>query len=275
VHSQSTQDGVLEHIFSNIGTKHSPPFFVEFGFYPGTYEGGSGANSFYLYEKGWRGLLLDGGNENATINLRKEWIAPETIVETLIRTWKRLRNCVHCDERGITHRSAAGNGVPDEPDYVNVDIDSADAWVFRAIAASRLRPRVFSVEYNSHYPPQSTLCNLGGSYRFTDRYDRLFGSSLGALDLVAAEFGYTLVDVVTGLDAFYVRNDLLKNTTVMSEQARQSSGPFQSHNKLSAKDNGEIDAHLCDYAVWKATGGDIARCKAAVRKQIKELSIDL
>jgi hypothetical protein len=41
--------------------------------------------------------------------------------------------------------------VPLEADYVSIDIDSTDLWVFRAILASKkFRPRVFSVEYNAN-----------------------------------------------------------------------------------------------------------------------------
>ncbi len=81
-HSQGTQDGALEYIFKNIGTLHTPPFFVEFGFDKNTYEA-SMANTWYMFEKGWRGVMLDGSHENPAINLHKRWVAAETIVQTL------------------------------------------------------------------------------------------------------------------------------------------------------------------------------------------------
>ena len=79
-------------------------------------------------------------------------------------------------------------------------VESSGAW----------RPRVVSVEYNPGYPIDSTL-----TLRFPDHdglwenRDAVFGTSLGALNLVAQEGGYTLVYVVSGLDAFFVRNDVL------------------------------------------------------------------
>ena len=39
--------------------------------------------------------------------------------------------------------------VPHDVDYVSIDIDSVDLWVFQGIIRShRFRPRVISVEFN-------------------------------------------------------------------------------------------------------------------------------
>jgi hypothetical protein len=175
-------------------------------------------------------------------------------------------------------------GVPDEADYVSVDFDSADAWVFRAIASSHLRPRVMTVEYNCNYPAEATLCNVGGSYLWEKHKDRLYGSSLGALDseLVATEFGYTLVHLVWCLDAIFVRNDLLNSTAVRGHEMRVEVIPgvgrvTGAHMNIAVKkeNQGDIVKHLCDYAVWKETGNMTACMGAPVLKQIKELNIQL
>lgn len=116
IESQGGQDGSLEYVFSKIGTTNK--FYVEFGFSNNVMEGGTGANTFNLYRNGWTGLLLDGGYANPKINLQKLWIKPETIVQEL-----------------------RSRGVPQGTDYVSVDIDSADCFVFREIACE-LQPRV-------------------------------------------------------------------------------------------------------------------------------------
>jgi len=72
IHSQGGQDGSLDFIFRSIGTTNK--FYVEFGFSNDKMEGGTGANTFNLYQKGWKGLLLDGAHENPEINLQKLWI---------------------------------------------------------------------------------------------------------------------------------------------------------------------------------------------------------
>jgi hypothetical protein len=36
--------------------------------------------------------------------------------------------------------------VPREPDYVSIDIDSYDIWLFKALVSGGFRPRVLTVE---------------------------------------------------------------------------------------------------------------------------------
>ena len=78
IYSQKGQDGVIEYIFNNIGTTNQ--YFIEFGFNAQTMFGGTGPNTANLYKNGWKGLLLDGDNENSAINLHKEFIGPDNIV---------------------------------------------------------------------------------------------------------------------------------------------------------------------------------------------------
>lgn len=54
--------------------------YVEFGFDSNNWVGGGGANTRLLNEKGWHGLLLDGGHENPSINLHKAFVSPDNII---------------------------------------------------------------------------------------------------------------------------------------------------------------------------------------------------
>lgn len=83
MHSQSYQDGVLQAIFSAIGVPNR--YYVEFGFNKNGW-GGTGPNTQYLATRAkppWRGLLLDGSNENDEINLHAELIGPHGIQRLL------------------------------------------------------------------------------------------------------------------------------------------------------------------------------------------------
>lgn len=80
---------------------------------------------------------MDGGHDNQTMNLQQEMIFEHNIV-------------------GLFDKY----GVPAEPDYVSVDIDSYDLWVFKAILTSgKYRPRVLTAEYNCN-------CPLGATFSF-------------------------------------------------------------------------------------------------------------
>lgn len=71
--SQGGQDGILEEIFRHIPAANTPPFCVEFGFNADSFGAGTGSNTAALVlDRGWNALLLDGGYENPTINLRRD-----------------------------------------------------------------------------------------------------------------------------------------------------------------------------------------------------------
>ena len=43
-------------------------------------------------------------------------------------------------------------GIPLDVDYVSIDVDSIDVWLFHGMLSSGYRPRVVSVEYNQNFP---------------------------------------------------------------------------------------------------------------------------
>ena len=102
--------------------------------------------------------------------------------------------------------------VPKEPDYISIDVDSSDLWLFKSIL-KEYDPLVVSVEFNLNIP-------INYSITFPDdteeswQGDRIFGASLKALNKVANSYNYTLVYAGEYLvsnhhDAFFIRNDQL------------------------------------------------------------------
>jgi len=185
--SSRGQDGSLQFIFSNIGVINSPGYFVEFGFSSASSYAGS--NTYFLKNSyGWNGLLMDGGNFNLSMNLYQEYITQHNILDLFVK-----------------YR------VPKEPDYVSIDLDSCDIWIFESIISNQKRysPRVVSVEYNAQYPLEFTIAWPPNCSIQWDRKSNLFGSSLGALILMGEKYGYTLVDVIKKQDAIFVRRDII------------------------------------------------------------------
>ena len=110
-YSQSYQDELLETIFSHVGPGNSPPFCVEFGFSSHRLTGGTGANvARLIVEQQWRSRLFDRNHENPAINLHRERLDAGNI--------------------GAVFRR---HGVPPQPDYVSIDVDSTDLWLFEAL----------------------------------------------------------------------------------------------------------------------------------------------
>jgi hypothetical protein len=231
-YSQNGQDSILSSIFSTIGTAHN--FFVEFGFnvpsydYRGTdtHQGGNtGSNTRMLYEKGWRGLLMDSTFENDVINLRRHYITSDNIVALFQRY-----------------------GVPADVDYVSIDIDSTDLWIFDSLTrpSSPYRPRVVSVEYNCLLPGSLT-CGKACDWRG----DRIYGASFDALEIVARDNGYTPVATVYQNDVFFVRSDLIHPSTAAYDYSRVRDSPVcVMHDPV--EDVGRLyDGTLIDYEAYR------------------------
>jgi len=192
VYSQGDQDAVLTSLFAadHLGTTNKN--FVEFGFPDHDFSTSYG-NARHLKEAlGFKeALLLDGSSDNPAINLHKSFVTAKNIVATFDQ-YK----------------------VPLEADYVSVDIDSCDLWLFYAIT-EKYRPRLMTVEYNSNYAwgDYSTLVEDPSPYHWSG--DNIYGASLSAIELAAQKRGYSLVYVTPKLDLFLVRSDLLcKDTAV-------------------------------------------------------------
>ncbi|MCX6736554.1 MAG: hypothetical protein NTW73_00470 [Candidatus Parcubacteria bacterium] len=175
-YSQNGEDGIIKIIFDKIKTTNR--FCIEFGIGPN--EG----NTIYLKKKNWNCLWMDGNGDGE--NIRKEYITAENINELFNKY-----------------------NVSKEFDLLSIDIDSNDYWVWKAI--NGYFPRVVVIEYNASIPLTESRVveydpNLiwdGTSY---------FGASLLALKKLGDSKGYTLIACDNkGVNAFFVRNDLIKN----------------------------------------------------------------
>ena len=233
IYSQKGQDGIIGEIFSRIGTENTPPFCVEFGFNSEKINGGSGANVANLVlTKGWNSLLLDGDHENPLINLHKEYLTAGNICSILEKY-----NC------------------PPRPDYVSIDVDSTDLWLFDSLL-SKYSPRLVSVEYNANFPIEHAITHPNEKSLYRDGCST-YGASLKALDLVGKKYGYSLVYVLIELDAFFIRNDLIEGLEKPSLCHFAGLAGFPMHRKVG--DGSE--AEFLDYEEFVASG-DIEKAKA-------------
>ena len=222
VFSQNGEDGVIEYLFERLGT--TDRYYVEFGT-----QSGVEVNTRLLREqRGWSGLLMDGGNQNKSINLHKAFVMPSTILELFSQF-----------------------EVPKQFDLLSVDIDSYDLWVWRVLMIAGYRPRVVITEYNRNFM-------LGCYYTFPDptgakvhawrNKDRLFGASLSAMELLARQYGYVLVYADTlAINAFFVRGDLLPKDALDEVPISKINRP---PNRLHGKSSASRAELYVDYLEW-------------------------
>ncbi|MBR9998748.1 MAG: hypothetical protein KFF73_07245 [Cyclobacteriaceae bacterium] len=188
VYTQNGEDGIIDEIFKRIGITN--PYFVEFGVH------GIKNNSTFLLLKGWSGLWI-GESEAGKKNIYKKF-----------KRSLQDKNLTYHQER-ITKDNIESifdlNAVPDKFDFLSIDLDGNDYWIWQAI--SRYSPRLVSIEYNSTFPPDIS-CVM--SYNAEHNWDQTsyFGSSLKALEILGRKKGYELIGCdFTGCNAFFIRND--------------------------------------------------------------------
>ncbi|HET9238525.1 MAG TPA: hypothetical protein VFO10_14790 [Oligoflexus sp.] len=195
--SQNEEDGIIAEIFRRIGVKNHS--FIEIGV-----GDGRECNTLTLLYQNWKGLWIEGvASEKIKLCAEK------------FRNQLQLEN-VFIDKNNIN--SYIQKHFSGEIDLLSLDIDSKDAFVLQAINV--INPRVIIVEYNARFGPQIDWSVDDAVENFGDDH---FGASLKCFENILqnkGSQGYALVACnVTGVNAFFVRKDLLGDHFV---------GPFTS-----------------------------------------------
>ena len=255
--SQGWQDVRLDRIFRALRLEHGPSrTYVEFGF---PQVGGSNTEALRL--RGWTGRRFDGqclgksAADDAQVGCSREWITSSNIVELFQR-----------------------HGVDTHVDYVSIDLDTTDLWVLRALLSSEFRPKVLSVEYNSNFPYGYALAFPDTAHEVAHpalrRWDGdcYMGSSASAIEMVAQEFGYVLVDVDPGLDLFLVDGRLWGSRPVPSADSLSVAvyRPFNIRRNHVGLTAAKAAAYL-DYATFRQSGGSVAAARRMAATQFARL----
>lgn len=184
IYSQQGEDGIIARIFELIGT--DTKFAVDIG----AYDGRITSNVMALEDQGWQALKLEGGDiadtdEAKRNGVKKHWVTPENVIE-LMQTYE----------------------VPQDFDFLSLDIDSIDYHVLKQLLDSNYNPRAIVTEYNASYGPVLPVVvkypvdpgKLWGDY---------YGASLAAFYYLLREHNYRLIYCESnGVNAFWVRDDL-------------------------------------------------------------------
>jgi hypothetical protein len=174
VFSQGYEDGVIESIFTRIEpTSH---YAIEFG----AGDGVRGSNSRNLIRNhGWSGLLIEGDPQLAA-QAQKKYKGKRRV--KVVQAWVFPGNVELLFEE---------NGVPRDLDFLSIDIDSNDWYVWRAI--TEYRPKVVLIEYNPGFlPPKKAVVDFH-PMMYWDGMTDYYGASLQSLYDLGKKKGYELV----------------------------------------------------------------------------------
>lgn len=238
--SQGGQDHRLKILLRNVLGIHNGSC-VEFGF-PSVAASNTESLVKYL---GWRALRF--GANSTRYNSHAEWLTSSNIVE-MFRKYN----------------------VEPDVDYVSIDVDSAELYLFEAIVSSEYRPKVFTIEYNANYPWGTAIAfpdpaNAAHAVSGVEaKFDGgcFYGVSAFAIDLAARKHGYLMVDVEPGFDVFLVRADLWGNRPVPNVEP-SIYRPFNAnlHNFTDGQQSALIDS-----AVLQRSGSLIEARQAAAKE---------
>lgn len=167
VFSQNKEDGVILSLIKILDLSQRGGSFVEFGT-----ESGTECNTRNIRENfAWKGLLLDGSNDNPEINLHKENIFYSTIVDV----FKKYN-------------------VDKEVDIFSEDTDYADYWIVEKVIKS-YRPKIVIHEVNQQ---TGDLCVTvpkpnPDQLIFWESGSEFHGASVCAFHCLAKRNKYTMV----------------------------------------------------------------------------------
>ena len=240
--SQGMQDGVVDFICENI--EISNKYCIEFGYDSTSWDDCQPNTKYLVHQRKWDYLLMDGNCHNPDINLYRHFITSENICE-LFQQYN----------------------VPIEPGYISIDLDSTDIWVTDALLKN-YRPSFFSVEFNPNFPIDAAMAFPNDKDEFW-HMDRVMGSSLKALTMMAENHGYSLVyagcySTAKHHDAFFIREDLIDPSQIPSLQTFSNT-----HVPLHAVCVNRRENIYLDYGVWLETK-DLQKSRDAVPKEWKK-----
>lgn len=194
VFSQNGEDGIIQHILSQVGFESC--LFIEFGF--GLFEN----NSLRLMlREGFGGLYIDGSRLNVEYMNR-------AIREIGITNVSAVCQFLTTDNIEQTIASA---GLSGSIDFLSIDVDGNDYWFWERL--SEISPRVVAIEYNASFGPDKAITiPYDPAFERHEKHESGFyaGASLPALTKLGAAKGYELVGCdSSGANAFFVRRDCL------------------------------------------------------------------
>ena len=177
-YSQFNEDGITEKIFDTIGFTNK--VYLEFG---GTAKNN---NSEILHKKHqFTGILLNcDDTECDYTKIYTERVTSENIV-SLAEKYK----------------------LPIEFDFLSIDIDHNDWYIFRALCGV-YKPRVVAIEYNAHYaPPDDRVVVYDAD--IIPGITTYHGATIEAMYKLGRQLGYNLVAAESfGYNLFFIRDDI-------------------------------------------------------------------
>jgi len=202
MYAQNEEDGLVLALIEESGRPVGR--FVDIGC------GHNGGNSAFLARELLYGGVMIDGDPDLTRLCEAMLGRSDVSVVTAFVTRQNINDLI------------VGAGVRGEIDFLSIDIDGNDLWIWRAIDV--VQPRIVCVEYNSLYGAEAAV-TIPYDPQFSRRAPSIppgvtpnyYGASLRAFVNVGRRDGYRLVSVEPrGINAFFLREDVASHLPEIS-----------------------------------------------------------
>ena len=206
IFTQFEEDGILLFLFATLGTTGKN--FIEIG----SDDGVNSNCANLVLNFGWHGLFIDGNKRSVNRGRHfyskypTPWAMPPKFVCTKVT-------------RENINRVIEEAGFGGEVDFISIDIDGNDYWIWDALEA--VRPRVVMIETHVEFGYRNIVVPYDPDYFYPGRHKIYHGASPVAMNRLAVKKGYRLAGANSyGFNMIFVRNDvgpgLLPEVTVES-----------------------------------------------------------
>jgi hypothetical protein len=173
-HSQNGEFPLIFSIFKTLGIERGHAVDIGAG------NGWTMSNVRNLIELGWSADMYDGDPKGAK-DVKQAWITADS------------------DFAGMITR---------RPDFINLDIDGVDYYVLDELLRLEM-PSLIVCEVNPIFERNDAKV-MPYDAAHVWKSDTYYGMSLAACEKLAATYGYTLMHLHAGINAFLLRNDHAK-----------------------------------------------------------------
>jgi len=190
LHSQSGQDGIIEHIFKVLGIKTG--HFVEFGAWDGVYL----SNCRKLFEEGWSGVFIESHPERFP-KLQENYLNEPRIV--------CLNQQIAINGENSYDQTLRRIGCAKPVTFLSIDVDGADLEIFESI--EKYLPLAVCLEGGKAAHPMDP--------RMPVNRIASIGQSLNVIKEVAEKKGYKILCAYQ--DTFLIREDQFGKFSVSTD----------------------------------------------------------
>ena len=226
--SQNNEDGIIDHIFSNISNNK---FFVELGF--DFFE----CNSLNLIKNGWNGVLIDADEDKC---LKMEGCLNFSYPKNKVKVINKKINRENINELIFSNINQK------QIDFLSIDVDGNDYWILEKIDTNKIS--VICSEYN-HWIGNNTRKVIPYDKNFNYKYDYYFGASLHSYVNLLSSKNFDIVAIdSSGTNAFYVKRNFSSIFEILSAtKSFKKSSRFHSKDEALKIENYILNCKFIDF----------------------------